>query len=371
MIYGANNFSRVRSNEAKMGAYYTDVAHCMDIGKMFVWPEDSEVCCLEPSIGNGEAIIAVTGAKSNEKVKIFGVELNDEVAGQTKKNPYIEDLVCCDFTDELMCRKNVFSFAFGNPPYIASESEEGEEKVRLERIFLDRICDYLRRGAILVWVVPEKAFCDTSYLRHWMKDYDTLALYKFRKDEYAKWHQIVAVGRKVRRRAVKQDDLDEYSRKWHFVDIPELPFEPTEKIQVLASDSKAIDLFTTRTFRESDTLSFLQDEGISDELRKAVNRRLTVTSQCGMELSRPPIPLKKDSKYLLITSGFSDGLVGNADEGNLHMLRGVSEVAETARQEPWEEEKEEENKTMKVTVTSSTVSELRVLEADGKITLLS
>ena len=53
------------------------------------------------------------------------------------------------------------------------------------------------------------------------------------------------------------------------------------------------------------------------------------------------------------------------------MLRGVSEVAETARQESWEEEKEEESKTMKVAVTSSTVSELRVLEADGKITLLS
>lgn len=38
-----SRFSRLRANESKLGAYYTDVAHCRDLRKLFRFPED-EVC---------------------------------------------------------------------------------------------------------------------------------------------------------------------------------------------------------------------------------------------------------------------------------------------------------------------------------------
>lgn len=48
-----SEFSRVKYNDAKMGAYYTDVGHCASIGRFLQFPENGEVCCLEPSIGTG------------------------------------------------------------------------------------------------------------------------------------------------------------------------------------------------------------------------------------------------------------------------------------------------------------------------------
>ena len=65
-----SEFSRTKANEAKMGAYYTDVGHCVSIGRFLQFPED-EVCCLEPSIGDGKAVLAVTG-KDNERVDLCG-----------------------------------------------------------------------------------------------------------------------------------------------------------------------------------------------------------------------------------------------------------------------------------------------------------
>lgn len=68
-----SEFSRARHNEAKMGAYYTDPGHCRRIGKFLEFPEE-EVCCLEPSIGDGEAVFAVTGkpAKGTENMLRHG-----------------------------------------------------------------------------------------------------------------------------------------------------------------------------------------------------------------------------------------------------------------------------------------------------------
>ena len=81
-----SRFSRLRANESKLGAYYTDVAHCRDLRKLFRFPED-EVCVLEPCIGDASAVISITDATNNPNIKIFGVELNNAVAKQTKENP--------------------------------------------------------------------------------------------------------------------------------------------------------------------------------------------------------------------------------------------------------------------------------------------
>ena len=54
-------FSRTVANEARLGAYYTDVSHCRSMSGLFKFPEGEKVCVLEPSIGDGAAAIAVTG----------------------------------------------------------------------------------------------------------------------------------------------------------------------------------------------------------------------------------------------------------------------------------------------------------------------
>ncbi len=366
MAYEASSFSRTKENEAKMGAYCTDLSHCKDIRKMFIFP-DEEVCVLEPCINNGAAVMAVTGASQNPNIKIFGVELNDAVADATKENPYITEVLKADFTNGVAIRKNSFSFAFGNPPYLTEKDNSGENNIRMERVFLDKIVNYLKIGAVLVWVIPYKAFCEMSYLRLWMRDFDTEAIYKFRGSEYDKFHQIVIVGRRVSRRLLVNSQLNEFVQKWNLANLSDLPTDIDPFISVNPSYEKEIDVFTTKQFDVSSAYEYLETQGLPADIQSAFDRRVTQKSFSGGNLKRPPIPLKKDSKYLLVTSGFSDGTVGSIEAGNLHMLRGDAEVVEDAR---YNDSEEQESVSTSVTVTTRTSVSMRILENDGTITVL-
>lgn len=369
MAYTSSSFSRTRENEAKMGAYYTDVSHCNDIRKLLIFPEEKEVCVLEPCIGDGKAVVACTGADKNPNIKIFGVELNDSVASQTKKeNPFLTELIKADFTDGVAIRKNCFSFAFGNPPYLSEKNEVEGTNVRMERVFLDKIVNYLKIGAVLVWVIPYHTFCDTSYIRMWMRDFDTEAIYKFREPEYSKYHQIVIVGRKVRRRVNLVSQIEEYIRHWNLSNLADLPLNPEPCIEVFSSEESEIDVFTTRAFDQFAAFEFLKP-GVSDDIKCAFDKRASQKPYSGGKLGRPPITPKKDSKYLLVTSGFSDGVVGSEEESNIHMMRGIAAVVERAHYNV--DDEDEENESGTVTVTTRTEVEMRVVENDGTIRLLT
>lgn len=77
-IHHESSFSRSLANHAKLGAYYTDVEHCMAMGRFLQFPKEDEVLCLEPSIGDGNAIKAVTGKREGDNIHIFGVDLSRE-----------------------------------------------------------------------------------------------------------------------------------------------------------------------------------------------------------------------------------------------------------------------------------------------------
>lgn len=369
MAYEASSFSRTRENEAKMGAYCTDLSHCKDIRKMFIFPDD-EVCVLEPCINNGTAVMAVTGAAQNPNIKIFGVELNDAVADATKENPFITEVLKADFTNGVAIKKNSFSFAFGNPPYLAEKDADGEGNIRMERVFLDRIVNYLKIGAVLVWVIPYNAFCEMSYLRLWMRDFDTEAIYKFRGSEYDKFHQIVIVGRRVSRRILINSQISEFVQKWDLANLHDLPTDIEPFISVNPSYEKEIDVFTTRHFDVATVYGYLEAHGLPMDIQSAFDRRVTQKQFSGGTLKRPPIPLKKDSKYLLVTSGFSDGMVGSVEEQNLHMMRGVAEVVEDVRYNSSDDDDYEESKPTTMTVTTRTSVSIRILENNGTITVL-
>ena len=202
--YRDGSFSRTTANEASMGGgkdgnFYTDLESCRSLSGLFKYPDGEEVSVLEPSIGNGAAVIACTKADENPNIRIFGVELNQEVAKVTKERPEIEALLPCDFTNGVQIKNQAFSFCFGNPPYMTED--EGQFRERQEKIFLERVSDkYLKKGGILVWVIPYYVFADPAYIRLLMNRYDFIGAWKFRKEEYERWHQIVFVGRRRQNR---------------------------------------------------------------------------------------------------------------------------------------------------------------------------
>lgn len=368
MIYQNSSFSRTRENEAKMGAYYTDPSHCRDIGKMFLWPDD-EVSVLEPCIGDARAVMEVTQAPTNENIKIFGVELNDTVADATAKNPHIEALLKADFTNGIMIRKNCFSFCFANPPYLSSKSDMEGSSERLERQFLERIVNYLKIGGILVWVVPYSQFSELQHTRMWMRNFETLCMYRFRDSEYQKYHQVVVVGRKVAKHEVLSMQVSEHMGKYHLDSLSVLPSDLTPTIQVLPSKAADVDLFTTRVFDHEAAYQYLESNGFGTEICAALDRRISEKVFAESELLQPPIPLKKDSLYLLATSGVGQGLTGSEENGDLHLQRGVAEVVEESHYDSYDETEDTDGG--RIVVTTHTAIVMTIVQNNGTITTLS
>ena len=365
-----SGFSRNRYNEAKMGAYYTDLAHCKSISEMFSFPDEKEVCVLEPSIGDGSAVAAVCGLSEDceeSKIKIFGVELDQNVARETGEKPFIEDCIRADFTDGVKISNNVFSFVFSNPPYIQSETEDGE---RLEMKFLRKISEsYIKRGGILVWVVPYRVISDPRHFKYLFDRYERLALFKFREDEYAKFGQVVYVGRRIATNIHLAPEIQEEAKAYAYESaIPVLPdtFEGTElyrAIEVNESPSDSVKLFAAREFDKEGTLRFLANFTEGDDYRKMMTNFLTVKPYAASDLGKPPIPLKKDSMYLLATSGAGQGKAGTPGV-DLHLQRGVAEVVEDKDYKPDPNNKDKEM----LVVTTHTRVTMTLIETSGKIT---
>lgn len=141
-----SEFSRIKYNQAKMGSYYTELEHCRWISRFLEFPDD-EVCCLEPAIGNAEAVLAVTGKEKEERknVKIFGVELNGDTYGAVSGNPGVDFCLKADFLNDVVISQKAFSFVFMNPPY--GKKGDGE---RYETAFLKKAVPYMAKEKIFV-----------------------------------------------------------------------------------------------------------------------------------------------------------------------------------------------------------------------------
>lgn len=365
-------FSRTRYNEEKMGAYYTDLSHCRSISGLFKFPisMEHEVSVLEPSIGDGRAVAAVCGlseANRGSNIKIFGVELDKQVAKETATKGYMEECIAADFTDGVKISNNAFSFVFSNPPYIQSETEGGE---RLEMRFLKLITDrYIKKGGILVWVVPYRVISDPRHFKYLFDRYERLALYRFRDEEYAKFGQVVYVGRRISNTIHLLPELQEESKIYAYKEeIPVLPdtFEGTdlyESIEVNESPSDAVKLFAAKEFDKEGTIRFLTGFTEGEDYRKIMSDFITVKPFAVNDLGKPPIPLKKDSMYLLATSGAGQGIAGKLGE-DMHLQRGVAEVVEDKEYKP---DPNDEKKEICV-VTSHTRVTMTLIETNGTIT---
>lgn len=363
-------FTRTAANMAKMGAYYTDLSHCKDIHKMFDFVNEVdadgkpvETCVLEPSIGDGSAVSAVTGVKDNPGIKILGVELNDTVAAETAKNGDFEQILKSDFIEDFYCSNGAFSFVFGNPPYMDDKDEE-DGNVRLERRFLEKVSSYITKGGILVWVIPYRTLMEESYLKYWIGRYQTLAFYKFREPEFSKYKQVVIVGKRDGSGAVFKETYDAFLKAYATINmLPELPDHFDQKIPVPPSALSGVKEFRSRTYNPDVGYEYLKENPFEDVM-DIIDESITVPKVIDGIEENPPIPLKKDLLYLVATCGGGSGLTGT--EGvDMHLQRGHAEVVENIEIE----RDPKTGKSMQIVRTEPAIS-MTILEDSGKITHL-
>lgn len=367
----SNSFAQKNANEAKLGAYYTDLEHCASISKMLVFEDGKNYCALDPTIGDASALSMVTRNATNKKM--FGIELNDATYENLVAAGTCEQVLRGDFMEDVEIAPRAFSMIFANPPYL--EDTTGSVTDRLERRIFEKSINYLKYGGIYILVVPKPRFLDvkSGFVRLWMRNFEEISFYKFREKEYTKFHQCVVVGR--RKPCGPTPLLQEMEAFVKDIEdnLEELPLEPEERYVV--PEAEDIPKFRTKSFDSNIVMNLLEKNGMPEAVLKKTDELVSQKEYAGLDAGRPPIPLKKDSMYLLLTSGYGSGIVGSEEEGNLHLLRGVAKVVETTdvRDDSLDNGDEDDfgkkSDKSKLVVTTHTQVELRILENDGTLTV--
>ena len=327
-IYKENSFSRAVNNVRKLGAYYTDVGHARRIGNLFNFEEAEEVCVLEPSIGDGNAVLAATGGR--EKCKIYGVELSEETYREhLHQNPSFAGILREDFLRGVKISHGAFSFCFCNPPYGEQKDEYGGK--RLESLFLEKVSQYLGNGAYLALIVPHAVYSEEKFFRQILNRYDICSYYRFDDAEYAKYHQIVAILRKKRSGLngyLREKFVTEFGKAKNLEAYPYLPAEDEsipERYRVPNSYDANLEYFTTKEFRPEEAAEKLKKSVLFDSIGDSLFQK----KYCGCDLERPIVPVSNDMAYLLAVIGGGQGYAGSEAEGTLHLQRGVAKHKET------------------------------------------
>lgn len=351
-----NEFSRSLINESKLGAYFTDNEHSQRIGQLFQWPEEEEVCILEPSIGDAAAVCAVTSNCQNRK--IFGVELNAKTFNELNEARKCDYLVNADFLNGVKISHSCFSFCFANPPYGVNQKE------RLEKLFLEKMTYYITPGGVLALIIPYYIIKDEKFQKCYLNRYNPYVIFKFDDKEYKKFHQIVIIGEKRREFGYMNTWMEYFKDIIGSLDrIPYLPLigaEIQNKIPVPPSLESKVEYFTSLKFN-------LEEAGVNlvnSPLYSIIGEKGIIQPYQSIEIGHPPVPLKKDLLYLCAISGGGQGIVGSTDTQDIHLQRGVAKVVINK-----ELVGDGEGGTNLVE-TSSTKIVLNIIENDGTITEL-
>ena len=363
-IFRESRFSRSQHNVAKMGAYYTDTEHCRRIGMLFDFEEAEEISVLEPSVGDGSALFAVTGGRGN--MNLYGVEIQkDTYQTYLEHNDKFKGVLNEDFLRGVKISNGVFSFCFSNPPYGVQREEEGGK--RLEALFLERISWYLKAGGYLVYVIPHGVFADEKFFRQVMTRYEICSYYRFDDKEYEKFHQVAVILRKKKGgmggylKSVFEEQYGKARELGNYPYLPEKEDDVGEKYVVPESKDSDIEYFTTKEFNAEAAYQSVSGTPLYGLLGRTIFQK----KYSGCDLNSPIVPVSKDISYLLAVSGGGQGLAGNEDGGTLHLQRGVAK-----RVEEDTVNRDEKGRATGICARSFTKISLNIIQNDGTITQL-
>lgn len=365
MIQGQSRFSRSLYNEAKNGAYYTDVGHARRIGKLFSFP--SEVCVLEPCIGDARAVQAVLekAGENGKDVHLFGIEINGQTCKALRERGEVRYLLHADFLTEVNITPKAFSFCFANPPYIATGEEKGE---RMEQRFVEKIFNYMKHEGYLALIVSYSTLADERFSRCLLSRFSCEGVWRFDDGEYAKYRQVVFIGKRRRQIGIFASEYKRILKSFELEFFPYLPGEdemPSFRFEIPVSKTKDIEMFMETRFNPEECYCLLGGSSLYNML----SSKIFTDSYAAVEFGRPPLPMKKDLMYLAATAGGGQGIVGSEENHDIHLQRGMAKVVEESEVIEGEEGSNG-NVRRYERVTSKTQITINIIENNGAITIL-
>lgn len=369
----ANQFDRQQYNEAKAGFYPTPTDACEELSSLFLFSGKQRV--LEPSCGEGDAVLALCDAKQhpeNEELKIFGVELNSVRANNAKAKGRFEHVLCADFLSDLTATNASFSFCFANPPYGSESGLESGIKFRerLEKKFMDGICKYLCKDAVIVWVIPHRVMMDDSFVASWMRQFETIHVFKFPERSgpvYAHFQNVVAVVARKRGngKAVLTEEREAFQKQYALENLSWITGAEEKILVAPAPEVKSL-TFRRQTFDSASAIQYEyanteEDRDLKKEVLKVVKDHQGVFR--GNETYYPPKAVSKQNLALLTACGVGSGYAGTKENRDLHLQRGSVE-----RQTQYSVSRDTRTGKETMIEKTFTTTQIVLVESDGTVT---
>jgi tRNA1(Val) A37 N6-methylase TrmN6 len=153
---------------------------------------------LDPCAGTGAALRALC---DSAVARTYGIELD---ANRAEEGRAVLDEVLQGSVFDAHAPVESFSLVYVNPPY---DFEIGEGKnQRMERLFLEHLCRWVRPGGVLVVVAPyDRVYDCRAILTPQFKD---KTIYRLTQPEDSAYRQIVVFG--VRRTRQQRERLNDH-----------------------------------------------------------------------------------------------------------------------------------------------------------------
>ncbi|MGB6877628.1 MAG: DUF6094 domain-containing protein [Candidatus Acidiferrales bacterium] len=337
------------AGRTRLGFYPLSLPEAERIRRFLVFP-DKHCCALDPCAGDGAAFAAIT---SDKGVLRYGVELDAGRAEQAgAKGIEVIHGNCFD----VQCPVESFSLIYLNPPY---DFEIGEERSqRMERLFLDHVYRWLKRGGVLVMVIPGRYIHDCSQiLAHQFRD---VGIHRLTEPESVKYKQVVVMG--VRRTRAERDrvqDTEITRARMRFESLardPEkllpLPAEPDHLYPILPGEEARM-VYRGLPWDQIEDL-LLRSSAYRQASAILIARQPDASGQ-------PLTPLHGGHVGLLCTAGMLNGIFGEGETRHIAHWQSVKLVDKS--------EEEEDGKTV-IREKERFSNELTLVFCSGEIAIL-
>src|SRR6266704_4598867 len=173
--------------KAKLGFFPLSIAEADRLRSCLVFP--AEISAIDPCVGDGVAFTHLLEGRQSHR---YGIEIDANRAEQARSMG-IDTLQAN--TMDVRCAAEAVSLLYLNPPYDVEVGSTNNQ--RLELVFLEHTCRWLKPGGVLVFVIPQPQL--KSCARILSEHFGDLAVYRLTEPASVQYKQVVVLGRRRKR----------------------------------------------------------------------------------------------------------------------------------------------------------------------------
>jgi len=304
----------------RLGFYPLPILEAGRIRRFLRFPAHCSV--LDPCIGEGAAFAELT---NEARVTRYGIELEAQRAVLARSSA---DEVIHGNCFDVQCPVESFSLIYLNPPYDFEIAQERPE--RMERLFLEHVHRWLKRGGVLIMVIPGRYIHDCSrILAHQFRE---VRVYRLTEPESAKYKQVVVMG--VRRTRAETDRVQDMEITRSRMQLESLAMNPERASPLRAEPNHLYAVPPGEAVRM--VYRGLPLDEIEDLLPKSAAYRQASSVLFAQQpdvSSRPLTPLHGGHVGLLCTAGMLNGIFGEGETRHISHWQSVKLVDKSEEEE--------------------------------------